>query len=275
MAALAAERITPSRKGLDFSDPVAAAAKCWAGGIVVLNASGFAQPGTTATGLVARGVCQTTADNTGGADGDITVASRAGIYRLANAGDVVRTNIDGNAYIVDDQTVSASSGGGTRSIAGVIKDVDATGVWVDVGKGALAGAADLAASNNLSDVVSASSARANIGANKHYVSIEVADVHGSATYHGIAPVAGTITKMWSVINGALTTADATLTGKIAGTPITGGAIDVVQAGSAAGQVNTATPSAANTVAAGQDISITVSGTEASDVAAKVIFEITY
>ncbi len=133
MTALTKDRNTPKRSGDNYNDPVAAGVKCFAGGIAVLNATGYAAPGTTATGLVARGIFQDYADNSAGADGDLSVDIEPEIARLENDGSITRANIGDTAYIVDDQTVAATDGGGTRSAAGEIKDVDADGVWVQVG----------------------------------------------------------------------------------------------------------------------------------------------
>lgn len=135
MAALAKDRNTPRREGDQVNDPVAAGARIHAGSFVVLSATGYAAPGSTALNLSARGLAEEPVDNTGGADGDLTVAVRRGIFRFANeAGDLVaRTHIGGTAYVVDDQTVAATDGVGTRSAAGKIVDVDADGVWVEVG----------------------------------------------------------------------------------------------------------------------------------------------
>lgn len=132
MAALTEDRLTPQRSGVDFVDPVAAAAKIYAGALVVLDASGNAAPGSTATGLKPRGVALEQVDNSAGAAGAQTVHSRAGVFRFATA-DITRANIGGTAYIVDDQTVAATDGTGTRSAAGTIVDVDASGVWVKIG----------------------------------------------------------------------------------------------------------------------------------------------
>ncbi|MDH5786406.1 MAG: hypothetical protein OEZ16_12480 [Chromatiales bacterium] len=133
MAALTKDRNTPKRVGATYEDPAAAGAKVHAGSIVVLNATGLAVPGSTALGLKARGMAAEAVDNTGGADGDLVVKSEPGVYRFENDGSIDRTHIDGTAYIVDDQTVAATDGTGTRSAAGTIKDVDADGVWVAIG----------------------------------------------------------------------------------------------------------------------------------------------
>lgn len=135
MTALTKDRIAPRRVGEDVVDPVAANAVVYVGALVVLNATGYAAPGSTSTTLTARGVAEEAVDNTGGADGDLTVKLRRGVFRFTNDGGdpIDRTHIGGTAYIVDDQTVAATNGAGTRSAAGTIIDVDADGVWVDVG----------------------------------------------------------------------------------------------------------------------------------------------
>lgn len=134
MAALTQDRATPRlAQGDVFSRDVAASAVIRAGAIVCLSAAGWATPGATATTLVADGVAQELADNTGGANGDLKVRVFKGTFRLGNsaAGDAItRAEIGDDCYIVDDQTVAKTSGGDTRSIAGKIMDVDAQGVWV-------------------------------------------------------------------------------------------------------------------------------------------------
>lgn len=133
--ALTKDRNTPRRAGDQVADPVAAGATIHAGALVVLNSSGYAAPGSTATGLTARGRAEHHVDNSGGADGDETVEIRRGIFRFTNSGSdtIDRTHIGGQAYIVDDETVAATDGTGSRSAAGEIVDVDSDGVWVRIG----------------------------------------------------------------------------------------------------------------------------------------------
>jgi hypothetical protein len=136
MTALAADRDIPRRDGLDFSFPLAASTLIYAGALVVLNSDGNATKGTAATGLVAVGVSQELVDNSAGSAGGKSVKVRRGVFRFANsaAGDAIaRANIGSTCYIVDDQTVALTNGTNTRSAAGKIRDVDADGVWVEVG----------------------------------------------------------------------------------------------------------------------------------------------
>jgi hypothetical protein len=134
MTALTAPRNTSTRLGNKVADPVAAATTIYAGSIVCLDASGNAVPGSTATTLKARGVAVQSVDNSAGVAGDLTIESLRDAAHFANssgADEVLRTHIGSNAYIVDDQTVAATDGTSTRSVAGKIIDVDAAGVWIE------------------------------------------------------------------------------------------------------------------------------------------------
>lgn len=125
------------RDGQGFNDPVKADAVIYQGALVVLDASGDAMPGDTiANGAtVTRGVAFQGKDNTGGADGAITVEVRRGTFRFNNssAGDLItRAHIGDACYVVDDDTVALTNGSSTRIAAGTIRDVDAGGVWVEI-----------------------------------------------------------------------------------------------------------------------------------------------
>jgi hypothetical protein len=136
MTALTADRDTQRRENLLRNFPVAAGAKIFAGSLVCLNATGFATKGAVATTLQAVGRAEVQADNTGGADGAQRVDVMSGIFRFANsaAGDLIAlTEVDKPCYIVDDQTVAKTNAGATRSQAGIVRDVDAGGVWVEIG----------------------------------------------------------------------------------------------------------------------------------------------
>ncbi len=90
----------------------------------------------------------------------------------------------------------------------------------------------------------------------------------------VSPVAGTVDKIYSVLNAALATGDATLTGKIGASAITNGAITITESGSAAGDVDSASPSAAKTVAVGDVLSITGGGSSSATGTATVSVLIT-
>lgn len=131
MAAATADRDTPKRSGGERAFPVAANKSCFLGCIAVL-ASGRLQPMAAATGLKAVGVFKETSINA--AQDTLVKTERHGWYRFNNStsGDLIAlTDVGANCYGVDDNTVAKTDGSGTRSIAGVIRDVDAAGVWVE------------------------------------------------------------------------------------------------------------------------------------------------
>ncbi|MEL7982152.1 hypothetical protein AAG584_19105 [Vreelandella titanicae] len=135
MTAATQNRNTPHRLGLSRGHLVAAATECFAGTIAVINADGFTESGTTATGLVAVGVFEHYQDNTAGADGDQVVEVKRGNFRLANsagADEITAADIGQVCYIVDNQTIAKTDGTATRSPAGIVDDVDDGGVWVNI-----------------------------------------------------------------------------------------------------------------------------------------------
>lgn len=134
MAPMTSDRNTPQSVGDNRVGPAAASAKIFAGAMLMRNAAGYLLPGQTATGAHGVGRAQEPADNTGGADGDVSVRFDPGIFRFENSppptDQITVADIGNVAWIVDDQTVAKTNGGGTRSAAGLIEDVDALGVWV-------------------------------------------------------------------------------------------------------------------------------------------------
>ena len=83
--------------------------------------------------------------------------------------------------------------------------------------------------------------------NDYFLTAEIEDVSTASSTFVAVPDGGKIVKILTSIKNAITTADAALTFEIGGTAVTGGAITVTQSGSAAGDVDTATPTAANRV----------------------------
>jgi hypothetical protein len=279
--ALAKDRNTAERTGDLLVAGVAAAVKCFAGGIAVLDAAGNVKPGVTAAGLICIGRFEEYADNSAGLADAITATAKRGTFRFANSGAdaVTVAEIGDVCYIVDDETVAKTSGGATRSVAGIVEDVDSVGVWVRMGFDTyVSPAGGLLAANNLSDLGTKATARTNLGGGANKVCLPMGSVSlvGADTkvLRIVSPVAGDIAAIRTVLNGALTTGDATLTGKIGADAITTGVVTITQAGSAAGDVDSAIPTAAKTVAVGDVISVTVGGTNDAAVTGEVMVVIT-
>lgn len=109
--------------------------------------------------------------------------------------------------------------------------------------------------------------------NKVVLTTRIDNISAASSAWVVTPVAGTIAKVYSVISGAIT-GTALLTPEIGGVAVAGGPITVAQSGSAAGVVDSYTPSSANTVTAGQAIEIQTDGGSTNAVSAVITFEIT-
>ena len=259
--ALTADRNTFEREGKLYEYPLAASVECFVGALLVLDASGNCKPGVAATGLIAVGRCEEYAKEATGVAAASSVKVKSGVFKWKNSGTNVLTkaNIGDTVFIEDDQTVGSLST--AMSAAGILVDIESDGVWVKTEPPVTLSSTGLLAANNLSDVGTAATARANIGANKVVLSLRATSLVGTTVYGVVSPVAGTIAAIHSVLKGAaLTTGNATLTGKIGGTAITGGVVTITQAGSAIGDKDSATPSALNVVAVGDEIQFLVGGT---------------
>jgi len=90
----------------------------------------------------------------------------------------------------------------------------------------------------------------------------------------VAPVAGYVNRVHTVLYGAITGGDAAITMELGGTAVTGVAITIANSGSAAGDVDSATATALNIVAAGAAIEvISDGGSTGANVDAMVYIEI--
>jgi len=113
--------------------PVKGGEVIYAGGMVALNADGYAVRAAANPDLKVLGRAEEAVDNTSGADGDVFVKIKTGIFRYENAtGDdeILKKHIGDECYVVDDETVARTDGDGNRPVAGKVFDVDNEGVWV-------------------------------------------------------------------------------------------------------------------------------------------------
>lgn len=121
------DRATPKRAGVQFADPLADSAVIYAGTLYALNASGNAVA-ATASGTTVRAVATKFASQPGG---DERIEGEIGVFAFDNSATaaIARADIGANAYVEDNQTVAKTG----TAVAGVVVDVDDTGVWVRVG----------------------------------------------------------------------------------------------------------------------------------------------
>ncbi len=277
MAALTAPRDTKPRMGETFDDPVKGNIVIHKGAALLRDASGYLINAASGATGVSRGVAQKSVVTTGLADGAKRCPTRSGFFEfnISASFPVTIANLEQVVYWEDNQTIAVSSGG-VRPPAGRLKDIQGTKAIVSVGA-LFSTDGDLIAANNLSDVASPATARANIGANKGTIQMVVDTLVGTGvTRIPLPDVALTVTKIRSVLQGALTVGDAILTFAISGVNITGGAVTITQAGSAAGDQDEVSPSAANTSdGADKVLTATLSGTNTAAVKALITIEYTY
>jgi hypothetical protein len=254
MAALTAARSTkrkissesPLMSGLSI--PVKASTKCIQGGLAVLDA-GVAAPGRTATGLVAIGIFEDTADNSSGSVGAINARVRRGCFRFGNssAGDAIaQANVGQACYIVDDQTVALTDANGTRSFAGAIVDLDSAGVWVEVG-----GVVIAVPGQPLGTIC---------------IPLTLAALANGQHYAVTPGFAGRIKSVAVVVSSPATTGGkaATVTAEVASTVVTGGVVAITSANMtpAANSVAGTAITALNTFTAAQAIGVGISAVTA-------------
>jgi hypothetical protein len=133
MTATTADRNTPYKDGEIIPVPVEANTVIRAGVLICANANGNAVEGSAATTLTYLGRSEASVDNTGGAAGAVFVQVRRGLlFNWANATDdpVTPASRGKLCYVEDNQTVAATTGNNTRSPAGIVLGLDASGVWV-------------------------------------------------------------------------------------------------------------------------------------------------
>ena len=235
MTALAADRIDNLTSGTDrINMPNAAASvEIFYGAMVSLDTSGNCRPARATASDKVLGVCAKSADNSGGSAGafaggiEIERGVAACMKNSAGADAISAAHTGRDCFVVDDQTVALTDNGGARPRAGRIAYVTDDGVFVDF----------KAAPNKVATV-----------------QVSITDVSAASdSTIAYAPFAGVIRKVWSVLGGAITVANAAVTPKIGSTAITGGGLTIAYASSAAGDVDHAHPTAANVVAMGSKL----------------------
>lgn len=108
---------------------------------------------------------------------------------------------------------------------------------------------------------------------KHVLYMKLADISTGSSAFIVSPVAGTISKISSVIDGAIISFDDIITTKIGGTTVTNGGFTIAFADSAAGVVDSNSPTALNTVAIGDVIRVSTDGASTNTVSAQFTIEI--
>jgi hypothetical protein len=136
MAALTAARNTPMQGGdgtFKMTIPLKANAKVWQGGLVAIdNTSGFGIAGAAAATNICAGMALTSVDNTGGANGAVSVDVLCEAGFLLDCSGQAQTALGRLVYFVDDHTVTVTSTG-SAPVGVCINFISATQLWVYIG----------------------------------------------------------------------------------------------------------------------------------------------
>lgn len=144
---------------------------------------------------------------------------------------------------------------------------------------------DSASTSDAGKVLTPSASSAGVGVLRNLVESEVNSktAYVTAVFEDVSTAgdiyipmnfAGTVTEVRSVINGAIATADVDLTMKINGVAMTGGVLTIAFSGSAAGDIDTVSPTATNVFTAGQYLQVTSDGASTNAIDATLMFTIT-
>lgn len=137
MAALAADRLTRTRAGgstrMGTAD-LAANAKIYNGALIAKNAAGYVVPASDTAGLKVIGIALQAGDNTGGADGALSITYLTGVEaELDNAGGaIVQASDHALCTVSDDHSVTTAAVTVNDIVAGRVRRFDAASVWVYV-----------------------------------------------------------------------------------------------------------------------------------------------
>ena len=109
--------------------------------------------------------------------------------------------------------------------------------------------------------------------NDYFLTAKITNISAAGSTFVPVPDGGRVIKIITSIKNAISSANAALTWEIGGTAITGGGITVTQSGSAAGDIDTAEPTALNEVAEGGSIEMITSGAPSNTIVLYVTFVI--
>lgn len=131
MTALTAMRNTRSQ-GVGLKHyPVAATTNIYKGGMVCIDASGYAVPAANDAALSnVIGVAHEDVDNSGGSNGDLNVRVELGRVHLLVATSITQAMVGDNMYVVDDQTFDDVDPGNSIRAGILMQFVSTTSGWI-------------------------------------------------------------------------------------------------------------------------------------------------
>ncbi len=206
--------------------PVMTGMNVRAGGIAVVATTGghpgYYRQGITGLSLLAMGITQKSFDNTLGSDGSVDSEGNTGLQVRSGAwflpcgtstDAITQANVGQMAWIIDDQTVGLTDGGGTRSPAGPILGFDTVlGLpLIGIGPAFLAVSAGAASGNPKIQTIKGVTLVAGTATVNTGITLTTASVITPVLFTPGAAVAGARYKITARTNGAAGTATFTVT----------------------------------------------------------------
>ena len=128
MPNLTDDHLIKRREGVEFGFPVANGKTIYAGSLVGLDATGAAVPASESVTPIV-GVAQFRASS-----GQL-MRLRRGVFAFANSADADTLSLadyGSVCYATDDQTVKKTAGIPAAPVVGIVRDVNESGVWVEL-----------------------------------------------------------------------------------------------------------------------------------------------
>lgn len=120
MANLTTDRKSIRKDGTLFNHPVGASTVIYAGALTSINSSGYAVPAADSSAQTFAGKADTRADNSAGANGSASVdGHRSGVFEFNSSG-MTQADLNQDAYVVDDNTVSRGIVAQPANVTGVV-----------------------------------------------------------------------------------------------------------------------------------------------------------
>lgn len=184
MAALTASFDAPQRPGEIQQVPAKAATKFFAGGIIAIDATGWAVPAADTAGLDVIGRCEKDVDNSAGANGDLNVPVRRGCFRWNNSGTntLTKAHVGRTVFAEDDNTVASTTT--NKIVVGTLQEVDSVGAWVDTLHAPTA-ARTVTLTSTDGTAAAASANLANLAAEAEKIGDDVRALHAALKLQGL------------------------------------------------------------------------------------------
>lgn len=120
MTVLTADRKTERKQGAIFGLPVAASAQIYSGAMLNVDSGGYLTPAGDIAGETFVGVAKQAADNSSGANGDITCEGYLkGVFQMNGSG-FTQADLVKEAYVVDDNTIGFGIAVQPTNVTGVV-----------------------------------------------------------------------------------------------------------------------------------------------------------